>query len=529
MTSLAVVPILVTGGAAILPAILAAVAGFIALLFKPRELWRACKRYPGRLAGVVGGLIALGLLIPWVMSLFEPGGGENRRPDRLAASEAVSGTDWSAVALEILARQQRGAVVPVTLEMPPVVEAEGGQALMFRRNSSRLGGDGPSPVKLREVWSYRVGNAMWLSSPLVRNGRVYAAYTLLDPPRSFGGVVCLDASTGREIWMTETLDRAGQQDMQGFFSSPALTADGKNLLIGQGLHYDKDAPLICLDAETGEVRWVVPTTLHVESSPAIDGDIVVVGAGAIEDSKTRRPIGHPGYVFAVRISTGEEVWRFDIADPESSPAIADGVAFIGSGFNGKEVVALRIDPASSERLVWRTSVPHPATGPVTVAGDTVLIGVGNGDFVFADPNPEGFVIAMDRATGRELWRSRQPDAVLGPVAVKEGRVVVPVRNGELVMLRLEDGQEVWRARLSQSPVLAGPAVLKGLIYVTSADGYLHVVEPEDGSVAEKILLNDPARPGELGLTMSSPWVTGGRVYVGSETGGLRAFDGAEYR
>lgn len=510
-----------------LPAVLAAVAGFVALLFKPRELWRACKARPGRALAVLGGITTVCVAVPLFMSLFAPA--EAARPATVAVASA-SGTDWSRVALEIIARKERAGLVVPSAGAPPTPAVEDGALpLIFRMDATRRGGSGPSPVGLVEAWAYRIDNAMWLSSPLVHGGRIYAAFTLLDPPRSFGGVVCLDAATGEEIWITETKDAAGTQDFQGFFSSPALSEDERSILIGQGLHYDINAELICLDAETGEVRWLVPTTLHVESSPAIEGDIVVVGAGAVEDMQTRRPTGHPGYVFAVRISTGEELWRFDIADPESSPAIADGIAFIGSGFNGSEVAALRIDPAAEERLVWRRPTPHPATGPVTLADDLVLIGVGNGDFVFADPNPEGFVIAFDRTTGAERWRSRQADAVLGPIAVIGDRIVAPVRNGELIMLSLADGSEVWRTTLSRSPVLAGPAVPGALIYVTTAEGYLHIVDPADGSVVEKIFLNDPARPGELGLTMASPWVSEGRVFVGSETGGLKAFDGREHR
>jgi hypothetical protein len=39
----AVIPIVVNAGAALLPAILAAVTTFVALLFKPREMIRVCR------------------------------------------------------------------------------------------------------------------------------------------------------------------------------------------------------------------------------------------------------------------------------------------------------------------------------------------------------------------------------------------------------------------------------------------------------------------------------------------------------
>ena len=61
---------------------------------------------------------------------------------------------------------------------------------------------------------------------------------------------------------------------------------------------------LCFDTASGmRLRWAVKTPLHIESSPAIFGDMAVVGAGAIEGSDGK-PTGDPGFVFAVRISDG---------------------------------------------------------------------------------------------------------------------------------------------------------------------------------------------------------------------------------
>jgi outer membrane protein assembly factor BamB len=126
-----------------------------------------------------------------------------------------------------------------------------------------------------------------------------------------------------------------------------------------------------------------------------------------------------------------------------------------------------------------------------------------------------------------------PDAVLGPIAVRDGKAVCPVRNGEVVALDLKTGGEpriLWRQRVSgRSPVLAGPGFTGGLVYAVSQDGYMAVLDAADGKVLEKHYINAEGRPGELGLTVSSPAVVGGRVYVGSETGGVWCFVGQESR
>ena len=65
------------------------------------------------------------------------------------------------------------------------------------------------------------------------------------------------------------------------------------------------------------------------------------------------------------------------------------------------------------------------------------------------------------------------------------------------------------------------------IYAVTKDGYLVVASVKDGSVIEKKLLNKEDKPAEMGLTLSSPMISNGRVYVGSETGGLRCFVGGK--
>ena len=59
------------------------------------------------------------------------------------------------------------------------------------------------------------------------------------------------------------------------------------------------------------------------------------------------------------------------------------------------------------------------------------------------------------------------------------------------------------------------------------DGFRRtVIDAADGRLIETHFLDDRANPGEMGLSVSSPAVAGGRIYVGSETGGLRSFSQA---
>jgi outer membrane protein assembly factor BamB len=543
----AVIPIVVNAGAALLPAALAAVTTFVALLFKPRELLRVCRARPLVPVAVVTMAAGLWALIAlWPSEPASPGGRRATASQGGGAGAAVGAqavyVDWTRVALaRIEARKNDSAPAAKPQAEPAPVAVAVAEPFVFRGGLSRLGAIGSAPPPgLKLAWkqyprwvdengvSQEDTEAMILSSPAVFGSRVFGASCLLDPPDSFGVLFCLDADTGRQIWSVDKIDGV---ELKGFFSSPAITADGRFVLIGQGLHPDSDCRLLCADAKSGSLVWTLQVPLHLESSPVIEGDVVYIGAGAIEDPSTQKPLSHSGFVLAARISDGRELWRHDVADPESSPAVKDGVVYIGSGFNGNAVVAMRtgtdeeLKLRGESRELWKTAMPYPITGAITVLGDSIITGGGNGDFVFRDPNPAGLVVALDRASGVIQWKTPMPDAVLGAVAAGP-MLVCPVANGEVVALDPANGSRLWATLVSgNAPVLAAPAIAGDEVFATSQDGYLARLDLKTGAVLEKVYINSEEKPGSQGLSISSPFAANGRVIVGSETGGLRSYAG----
>ncbi len=535
MFSIAVVPIVFNAGAAVLPAVLAGLVSVAAMLVRPSQWGRICRERPWIPAILVVAL-ASGVFA-WQFWPSSPATAPRR------TIVAGGNTDWTAVALAYL--RENESLPPRDADpLPPTTPHDLiDSPVISRANPQRTGyAGGPSPASLRPVWNFIDPDddlAQYLGSVAVHGSSVYAASATLTPPTSAGALVCLDAATGRKRWVTyeaPAFNGGGAAAFKGIFSSPAVTADGRYVIVGEGLHADRDSALMGFDAHTGTLRWRVVTPLHIESSPAIEGDIAVVGAGAVEVGTHHKPAAgdDPGFVMGVRISDGQLLWKHPVNDPESSPAIADGIAYIGSGVNGHAVVALRIDDDQTlaqqglTREVWRTNTDYPAVGSVTLIDDLVLIGCGRGDFVFADPHPIGVVLALDRRSGAVRWQVALPDTVLASIAAHDGVAFAPCRNGELIAINLTDQSIRWRTRISgNSPLMAGPAVTDTHVYVVSNDGYLAVLDRHNGTLLEKHYVNRPGRPGELGLSISGPIVAHGRVYVGSETGGVHAFEGSD--
>lgn len=524
---LGVVPVIVNAGSALLPAIIAPVVSFIALLFKPRLMYQACRRRPWVPLGVL-----LAIVLVWMVSTLTATKPPNPQTSKPQPS-AFENIDWTEVARDLIRQERLGpATAPTTAPVTPT-----GVPLVYRRSTDRNGHDGAaSPGRLdpKPLWAKQPVNVdskitvHYLSSPLVTARRVYTAATFISAGATNGRVICLNLDGSRH-WVFEKCD--ADPFPKGFFSSPALSADGKYLLIGQGLHDDEDSTLYCLEAETGEVHWRVETPLHLEGSPAIHGDMVIAGAGAIE-GPNGKPISDPGFVMAVRISDGKKLWQHPVVDPESSPAISpDGaVVYIGSGFNGNAVVALRTDTDEQlkakglSREFWKTPVPYPATGAVTLAGDLVIIGCSNCNYAkeAEGAKPGGAVVALDASTGAIRWQ--RDYNVLAPIAHRGGVLIVPTFDGQVIALNAADGKDIWKYLApGKERVLTGPAFTGEHVYVVTRDGFLIVLDAKNGDQLQRHGLNRTDRPGKDGLSVSSPTVAGGRVYVGSETGGLLCF------
>lgn len=528
----AVVPIIFNTGAAVLPAILGPLTNFFSVLLRPRALSRFLRRQ-WRITVIVAAAVSVAVFA--AVSMVRAAS-----TSRASTPSSTNQIDWARVAEDLIAQaplhetdeasavtagpspRPAGLVIPDTAASPA--------------NTSRDAAKPASPAPLSNVtsassaamkflWRFAPEDSLFLGRPAVFGRHIYVSANQTDLGGYTGLLASLDVDTGKPIWQVTEI---GKDALPPFFSSPAVTADGKYVVIGQGLHQDRNASLLCFEAATGKLHWAVKTPLHIESSPAIFGDLAVVGAGAVEGADGR-PSGDPGYVFAVRISDGQQLWKQAVNDPESSPVIDDsGIVYIGSGFNGKAVLALRsnseedLQAQKLERVVWRTPLAYPITAPVTLAGDLVIVGGGNGDMVHSDKNPQGLVVALNRKTGEVVWQTKFEDTILGRIAVRGGVLLCPLRTGEIAAVAVSSGNVLWRSRVSgTAPLLAGGALTAERAYIVSSDGYLAAFSISTGKLLEKVYLNDQAKPGS-GLSIASPLLVGNRIYVGSETGGLRA-------
>lgn len=207
-------------------------------------------------------------------------------------------------------------------------------------------------------------------------------------PKVFGDWVFFNDGKGLHVY-----DRAG--DGQG---STTLLA---SLTTGGGTHSTPAIAdgIVVIGSDTGvhawktgdwSESWVFATPERVSSSPAIDSNgRVYVGCDN-------------GMLYCLSLESGGKVWEADTqCGPVNSPALADGLVFIGS-FNGCGVHALEAD---SGQKAWFYEVPDRASAPEGKSPEAGFLGGVMGTPVAADGklvfnSYAGFLYVI--STSREL-------------------------------------------------------------------------------------------------------------------------------
>jgi outer membrane protein assembly factor BamB len=141
----------------------------------------------------------------------------------------------------------------------------------------------------------------------------------------------------------------------------------------------------------------------------------------------------------------------------------------------------------------------------------------NGDTLFvADRN--GLLSAIDRLTGKRLWRVETRLAVSAGVGGGNNMLILGSSNGEIVAFNERDGSEAWRAKLS-SLMLSVPAVEAGAVVARTVDGSLEAFAATTGAKLWSYRYSVPT----LSLHgTSSPVVVAGAVLSGMDNGRLSA-------
>lgn len=255
------------------------------------------------------------------------------------------------------------------------------------------------------------------------------------------------------------------------------------------------------------MEWRHDTDGAVIASPVILGDTLWIGSG-------------DGSMTALRVSTGETIWRVDLGSPvASTAAVSGGVLVVGTRDGGfHALVAATGLPRWTVRtgadVAWpwgHESGDRYTASPVIGGGVTILAA---GD---------GTVRAVTLESGRELWRVSLHTRIRSSPAISGDRIFAGGADGKVYALDLATGTTRWTYETlgttlasgdfgyDRRTIMSSPAVSGGKVYVGARDGFLYALSADSGKLAWKY-------DHEISWVISSPAVQDSMVYAGTSDG-----------
>jgi len=296
-------------------------------------------------------------------------------------------------------------------------------------------------------------------------------------------------------------------------------------------------------SETKNVRWKVEIAGRGSSSPIVWGDRVfvlsAVPAGTEVASSHVASRGKNRYVvLALDRKSGKTVWERTAREEEphegthnqfgtyaSSSAVTDGEVLVAS-FESRGFFAYDLQGTK----LWEVDLGDKKMRSEFGEGTTPALHKGR-IFVVWDHQGESFIVALDKKTGKELWRTKRDeiDSWATPLVVEvNGRAQVVTSGMRRVRsYDAQTGELVWDlAGLTMNPI-PSPVFGDGIVYLTSGfrGNSLKAVRIAE---AKGDITNTPAVAWTL--ERDTPYVPSPLLYDGilyflkGNTGVLSAFD-----
>jgi outer membrane protein assembly factor BamB len=299
-----------------------------------------------------------------------------------------------------------------------------------------------------------------------------------------------------------------------------------------------DAPLHWSDTE--HIAWKATVPGRGHSSPVVWGDRIfvttAVPTGNAADGGGRGLVEHKFMVLCYDRKTGKLLWEkvARVATPHqpahqqygsfaSNSPITDG-KYVFAFFGSRGLFCYTM----AGELVWQKDFAalrmfmNFGEGAWTALDGDKLV-------VVLDQEGESFLLALDKTTGRELWRTpRQGNTNWsGPyITVVNGRKQVVVSaSREVCGYDLESGKPLWSAKGLGQNTIPAPVAADGMIFVMSGYRNPNLMAIKLGREGDLTGTDAIVWQNQRGNSYTpSPVLHDGKLYVLTDTGMLSCFD-----
>jgi len=280
-----------------------------------------------------------------------------------------------------------------------------------------------------------------------------------------GDFVCYDFS-GKEVWHRNLQTDYGRFEIQfGMSSTPVL--DGNNLYLqlihGEGDPATREALVICLDKTTGKQVWKQPRPSEAEA----ENEHSYASPTLYRDNERAFLLTHGAdYIIAHDLNSGAELWRVGGLNPKdkynktlrlvASPLAVPGLIVAPSAKNGP---VLGIHPQGigtdiRAELAWTRKDNTPdVPSPLYYKGVVYLC------------RENGTLLALDAKSGEQLFQERcYSDRYRASPILADGHLYLTSRKGIVTVVNATRTFESLAENDLGEDISASPAVSNGRIY-----------------------------------------------------------------
>lgn len=283
------------------------------------------------------------------------------------------------------------------------------------------------------------------------------------------------------------------QPQSSGYPYPAPLVDGPTVYFSAGGGF-----VVARDLESGAAKWTTSIGQSIYTTAVeIGGENFVLRSGVLVTAVEL-------HTSALDVASGRELWRFyapldtiDNVTPRPGSVVVariaadDNTVFIPAW--GATVSAVDIKTGQL-RWVWRVEPTLPnrsGSYGVRISGDTVFATVWH--FINqSGTQSEAWLVALDKQTGRELWRFVFPRQASGTMincapAIWRNLVIVSLVSGDLFAVDRTRQSIAWHippqvaANGLGTALITSPEIRGDVVYANGSDQKVHAYRAADGT------------------------------------------------
>jgi outer membrane protein assembly factor BamB len=306
-----------------------------------------------------------------------------------------------------------------------------------------------------QVYSLETGKGDPITNWTFPSGKGSAARLFLTAPTIIGNQVLLgdqsNVLTSVDIKLgTETPGKWPFKAAKGKYIAAPLEVNDKTIIAANA-----DGYLYALDL-TGDLLWTYPV---INSKIEAKGSF---WAQPISDGTTVYAPSMDHFLYAIDLSTHEEVWKLDLKAPLiGQPALDNGILYIGNLDGDVFAVDTKAGLSADERLVWKKEVKVAGgiwSAPI-VHESKLFVGDQKGNINILNTK-DGTPFVASVATG---------SAIIGSGVLLSNGVVFGNEKGELILTGF-DGSTIWNRTVTTGSIYSNLATDGNSIIVIAIKG-----------------------------------------------------------